>query len=45
MFKKEGGEAGDAIILAVTDTGVEEIGLFEVVPGGGVLASREVQGG
>lgn len=33
MFKEEGGEAGDAVVLAETDVGTEEIWLFKVISG------------
>lgn len=33
VFKKEGREAGDAVILTIADTSGEQIGLFKVVSG------------
>lgn len=40
VFKKEGGETGDAVVLAETDFGIVEVKLFKVVSRSDVSASR-----
>lgn len=40
VFKKEGGETGDAVVLAETDFGIVEVKLFKVVSRSDMSASR-----